>query len=257
MHRTLTALAVAALAVVLAGAKPAKAPKEKPEKAAAPAPLSVGQGKVVLTPLGLDATDDARKLAEGYLKALSGQGDDTAREALLGGATLNARLETLPNWKIISREPGQVETGELSDVVTNVDMLDKEGRNALAKIMGGGPASDPDGLSMQELNAEQAQQLLAPTKARAAAFQQSHPVFAYVARVDRDVYWNPKNPFRKLLSDAGGKGRYQLDFHLFKVECLEGAQKRSRVWTLRILRLRTDKVDTGWKVLPASDWNAE
>ncbi|MBI5495377.1 MAG: hypothetical protein HY904_10165 [Deltaproteobacteria bacterium] len=236
-------------------ARPPKGGAAKaPEKAA---PLSVGEGKVTQTPLGLDAVDEPRKAAEAYLKALSGQGDDTARDTLLGGATLNARLETLPNWKIVSREPGQVELGELADVATNMENLDKEGRMALAKMLGGGPASDPDGLSMQELDAEQAQQLLAPTKARAAAFQKSHPVFAYVARVDREVYWHPKNPVRKLIADAGSKGRYQLDFHLFKVEVLEGAQKKSRVWPLRLLRLRTDKLDTGWRVLPASDWNAE
>ena len=123
--------------------------------------------------------------------------------------------------------------------------------------MGGGPASEPDGLAMQELDASQAQQLMAPTKARAAAFQKSHPVFAYVARVDREVYWHPKNPVRKLLADSGGKGRYQLDFNLFKIETLEGRDKKSRHWPLRIIRLRTDKLDTGWRILPASDWNAE
>ncbi len=249
-------LVVVGLALALMGAKPPKG--GKPEKPAEkPAPLSVGEAKVIQTPLTVESQDEVRKMAEAYLKALTGQGDDSARETLLGGATLNARLEVLSNWKIVGREPHQSETGDLADVVTNMDNLDKEGRTALARLMGGGPASEPDGLQMEELDAAQAQQLLAPTKARAAAFQKSHPVFAYVARVDREVFWHPKNPMRKLLADTGGKGRYQLDFHLFKIETTEGREKKVRAWPLRILRLRTDKLDTGWKVLPASDWNAE
>lgn len=248
-------LSVLFLAALCMGAKPAKDVK-KPQTVQGP--LSVGQSKVSQQAVDLATEDEPRKLAESYLKALEGKGDDSSRDLLLGGATLNARLEVLSNWKIVGREPWQTETGDLVDVVTNVDNLDKEGRLALAGIMGGGPAGkDPDGLDVQAIDGDQAQQLLAPTRARAAAFLKSHPLFAYVARVDREVYWHPKNPVRKLLTDSGGKGRYQLDFNLMKIETVEGREKKSRVWPLRILRLRTDKMDTGWRILPASDWNAE
>ena len=241
----------------LAHAGPARG-KRKTRKAPSAAPLSVGKGSVTETKMAVDAQDEVRKLADAYLRALTGDGDDSARDTLLGGATLNARLEVLANYKIVGREPHQTEKGDLADVVANVEGLDKEGRAALARIMGGGPAGgqdDDDGLGMEALDGAQAQQLLGPTRARAAAFMKSHPVFAYVARVDREVYWHPKNPIRKLLADAGGKGTYQLDFHLFRVQTKEGS--RARTWPLRILRLRTAAMDTGWKVLPASDWNAE
>lgn len=254
--------AVLVVCVMCLGAKPSKDAKpaeKKPAVVMPTGPLAIGQSKLNQQNVDLAAQDEPRKVAEAYLKALEGSGDDAARDTLLGGATLNARLEVLSNWKIVGREPWQTETGELSDVVANVDSLDKEGRTALANIMGGGPAAgrDEDGLDVAQIDGATAQQLLAPTRARAAAFLKTHPLFAYVARVDREVYWHPKNPVRKLLADAGGKGRYQLDFNLFKVETIEGSQKKSRVWPLRIVRLRTDKMDTGWRVLPASDWNAE
>jgi hypothetical protein len=251
--RKLTVTVVMVGAALLMGAKPAK--QDKADKAAAP--LSVGEAKVTTNPVDLTVMDEPRKIAEAYLKALAGEGDDSARDTLFGGATLNARLEVLANWKMVEREPWNSETGELSDVATNIDNLDKEGRAALAKLMGGGPGEDPDGLAMQELDAAQAAQLQGPTKARAAAFQKTHPVFAKVARVDKEVYWHPKNPVRKLLADSGGKGRYQLDFIRFRIETLEGRDKKSRKWPLRLIRLRTDKLDTGWRVLPAADWNAE
>ncbi|MEW5853226.1 MAG: hypothetical protein AB2A00_30880 [Myxococcota bacterium] len=247
----------------LLAAKPAKQPKaEKAEKAPAAAPvepLSYGQAKVSETTVDLNVVDEPRKVAEAYLRALEGKGDEAARETLLGGATLNARLEVLSNWRIVAREPLKSEQGELADVQKSVESLDKEGRAALAKLMGGGPGGDgdPEGLGVEMFDAETAAQIQGPTKARAAAFYKSHPVFAYVIRVDREVYWHPKNPMRKLLGDVGSTGRYQLDFNLFRIETLEGRDKKSRVWPLRVVRMRTDKMDTGWKVLPASDWNAE
>lgn len=256
--RTLTISSLLLATALLMGAKPPKPAKpEKSEKSAPAAPLSVGESTATSTPVDLTVQDEPRKIAEAYLNALSGAGDDKGREALFGGATLNARLEVLSNWKMVEREPWLSESGDLSDVMTNIENLDKEGRAALAKLMGGGPGSDPDGLGVQELDASQAQALQAPTKARAAAFLKSHPVFAKVARVDKEVYWHPKNPVRKLLAEGGGKGRYQLDFIRFRIETLEGRDKKSRKWPLRMVRLRTDKLDTGWKVLAAADWNAE
>lgn len=251
------AAAVALLVVAapaLAGKPKAAANKAAPAPALAE-PTALGRAKVAEEVIPLDAADEPRKFAEAYLQALAGKGDDRSRDTLLGGATLNARLETLANWKIVAREPGRSEEGDLADVHANVDRLDREARRALAAMMGGGPAADdPEGLGVEALDADAAQKLLAPTRALAKAFSASHPVLAYVLRVDKEVFWHPRNPARKLVADAGPTGRYRVDFHLFRVETVEG---KARVWPLRVLRLRSDKLDTGWRILPASDWNAE
>jgi hypothetical protein len=152
--------------------------------------------------------------------------------------------------------------GEVADLNGYVTAIDKAGREALASMLGGGPgatAGDPDGMGMQEISAEDAQKILAPTKAKAAAFNNSHPVFAYVARVDKQVYWHPKNPFRKLLADSGAKGKYTIDIDHFFIETVEGAHedKNVRKWPLRVVRFQANGQDTGLKILPASDWNAE
>ncbi len=219
-----------------------------------------GKATVVDTPVDLATRDEPRQTAEQYLKAIEGSGDDGGRDLLLGGATMTAKIFTLPNWKIVSREPYRKETGNLADVAAHIDAIDRAGRTALSAVMGGGPlgAGDKEGLGARELSADDATRLLGPTRTLATAFQVSYPVFAYVARVDRAVYWHPKNPIRKLIADAGRKGPYQLDLHLFRVETLEGlGTPTPRVWPLRVLRLKTATFDTGWKILPASDWNAE
>ncbi len=223
------------------------------------APGASGKAQVTETAVAVDADDQAHSAAEGYLKAVSHQGSDSAIESLLGGATLTARIFTLENFKIVGREKHRHEEGELADLHANVDSVDRAGRDALSRIMGGGPGADPDGLAVQELTSDQAAKILGPTKARASAFNKSHPVFAYIARVDRQVYWHPKNPFRKLLADAGKQGRYQADIDLFWIETLEGAHedKTVRRWPLRVVRFQGGSVDTGLKILPASDWNAE
>jgi hypothetical protein len=41
------------------------------------------------------------------------------------------------------------------------------------------------------------------------------------------------------------------------VTSVEGAAKTPREWPLRVVRFKSEKVDSGWKILPASDWNAE
>lgn len=226
------------------------------KKAAEPSEV---RAKVTETPVDLSTQDDARKVAEAYLKAIEGSGDEAGRDQLLGGATMTAKIFVLPNWKIVAREPNKKESGDLAQVAARVAAIDRAGRNALAKIMGGGPlGGDKDGMGTREISAEDASQLLAPTRSLATSFKTANPVFAYVARVDRSVYWHPKNPIRKLITDAGSKGPYELDLNLFRVETLEGlGTPTPRVWPLRVLRLKTDKFDTGWKVLPASDWNGE
>jgi hypothetical protein len=98
---------------------------------------------------------------------------------------------------------------------------------------------------------------MAPTKDKAAKFTKAHPVLAYVARVGKEVYWHPKNPLRSLLAKSGNSGKYTLEMHRWMIESKEGPRQTPRQWPLRVLRFKTGKIDTGWKVLPASDWNAE
>jgi len=199
--------------------------------------------------------DEAQAVAERYLEAISGEGDDAGRDLLLGGATLNAKLFTLENWRIAGREPARVEQGDLAVARKLMAELDKAGRQALAKIVTA--AAGGDGLSLTEVSQEEAARLLAPTLERAKAFVDKLPWLAYVARVGKEVYWHPKNPLRPVLEQAGTSGRFTLELHLFQIETKEGPRQVARVWPLRVLRLRTDKLDTGWKILPASDWNAE
>jgi hypothetical protein len=247
------ALALAALtlaATAVAGKPP---PKKDP-------PLPTAKAEFTETAVPLDTKDDARKMAENYLQAISHQGNDGAIEALLGGATLTARLFTLENWKIVERRPHRHEVGEVADLNAYVTAIDKAGREALSTMLGGGPASaDADGLGVPEISAEEAKKILEPTRTKSNAWNKSHPVFAYVARVDKQVYWHPKNPFRKLLTDAGAKGKYTIDLDYFSIETIEGAHedKKARKWPLRVVRFQANGTDTGMKILPASDWNAE
>ena len=253
LHFVLAAAALAAAATALAAKPPAKK---------AEAPLPAGKATVAETDVPLDTRDDARKAAEAYLQSISHQGNDGAIETLLGGATLTARIYTIENWKVVERRKHRHETGELADLNGYVTAIDKAGRDALSTMLGGGPAAtagDPDGMGMAEISPEDAKKILEPTRQKAGLFNKTHPVFAYVARVDKQVYWHPKNPFRKLLADAGPKGKYTIDLDYFGIETLEGAHedKNSRKWPLRIVRFQANGQDSGLKVLPASDWNAE
>ena len=252
---------IRAALVLAAIAAAATALAAKPAKKADP-PLPTGKALYVETPATVDTKDAPRKAAEEYLKAISHQGNDGAIESLLGGATLTARIFVIENWKVVARRVHKHEEGELADLHAYVNAIDKSGREALATMMGGGPASgtgDADGMGVQELSADDVSKILASTKSKAAAWNKSHPVFAYVARVDKPVYWHPKNPFRKLLTDAGLKGKYVIDLDYFQIETVEGAHedKNARKWPLRVVRFQANGQDTGLKILPASDWNAE
>jgi hypothetical protein len=112
-------------------------------------------------------------------------------------------------------------------------------------------------MTMHELSQADAAKLLAPTKDRAAKFSKACPLLAYVARVGKELYWHPKNPARPLLAKAGKHGTYLVQVQRFKIESREGPRQVPREWPLRVVRLRTDSLDTGWKILPASDWGAD
>jgi hypothetical protein len=203
--------------------------------------------------VALDTQDEARKLADAYLKALTRQGGTEALETLLGGATLRARATRISDYKVVGREKHGHEEGRVEHLQAYVLAVDTAARAALAKISGGsgGPTGD-----LQEVTAEEATRILEPTRQKAKAFQVGHPVFSYIARVDKPVYWHPANPFRKLLADAGEKGDYQADIDLFWIETSR-SDGRPRKWPLRVVRFAANGKDSGLKVLPASDWNAE
>lgn len=201
------------------------------------------------------ATDDVENIAAAYLNAISGNGSDAGREHLLGGATMNAQIFVLENWKVVSKEPVKRETGDLAKAQKIIQELDASGKGALLKLMQ--QESSAQDLVMTELSQEQAQQLLVPTQKKSKQFVKQFPVLSYVIRVGKEVYWHPQNPMRAVLAKAGNKGKYEVEMHLWTVETIEGHDKTPRRWPLRILRFKGGSVDTGWKILPASDWNAE
>jgi hypothetical protein len=234
----------------------ARAEKPAGKKLSDPAPLS----SVTDTEVAAAEQDGARGVAEAYLKAISGEGEEAALGTLLGGVTLTAKIFRLENWKIVGRQKHRTEVGELAHLHASVDGLERAGRETLNKFLsesGGGAVSDE--LGVLEVSTEQAKQITGPTRDRAAKFTRDHPVFAYIARVDKALYWHSKNPFRKLLTDAGAKGKYTADLDLFWIESAEGFSKDRTVrkWPLRVVRFRAGEKDTGLRVLPASDWDGD
>lgn len=202
--------------------------------------------------------EDPHSVAVAYLNALTGQGDDAARATLLGGVTMTSQMYSLENWKILSEDPVRTETGELADAKKQIAALDKAGRATLGEILQTGTDGASDDIQMASLSEEDAARLLAPTRSKAKALLKAHPVFAhYLARVDKEVYWHPKNPVRPLLAKTPASGKYTLTVHRYVVVSKEGPRQVPRKWPLHVLRFQVGSVDTGWKVLPASDWKGE
>ncbi len=251
MHRALIILHMIALVMIALVPSAAAAGAGKTASSAA---------EVRETAVAVDTDDEARQLAENYLKTISHKGSEQAIERLLGGATMAARIFDLDNYRIVGREKHRHEEGDLADLRGHIEAIDLAGRRAYARVMAKHRGSSgSDELDIRTLDPNNASKLLEPTKAQAAAFTKGHPVFAYIARVDKHVYWHPKNPFRKLLADAGTSGSYQADIDLFWVETVEKLydDETVRKWPLRVVRFQANSVDTGLKVLPAANWNAE
>jgi hypothetical protein len=198
---------------------------------------------------------EATKVAAAYLSALAGTGDDHARELLLGGVTMDAEISSLENWRIISKETLKHEEANLERALHLMNELDEAGRHAARKIMK--TQGRGNEMTVSELSQSEALKLLAPTKEKAQNFSAACPLLAYIARVGKDAYWHPKNPIRKVLANAGKHGTYVLQLQRFKIETREGPRQVAREWPLRVLRFRTAGVDTGWKILPASDWSRD
>lgn len=221
------------------------------------APVKLAALAVSLWAVGAWAEDDAepKKVAVTYLNALTGQGDDAGKDLLLGGVTMNAQLFTLDNYEFKSKDPVKHEEADLAHALQQMNDLDKASRAALTKLMGIEAVGDD--LKMTEVSQADAQKLLGPTRDKILAFEKSHPDLCYALRVGKELYWHPKNPMRAVLAKAGNQGKYWLEVHRWMVLSKEGPAKTPREWPLRVVRFKSGKVDTGWKVLPASDWNAE
>lgn len=216
---------------------------------------------LLLIVLATDSTSDpsaeaeAAKAAETYLNALTGSGDDRGRQLLLGGATMDAELSSLENWRIVSKDPFKSEDGDLAGALRLINDLDNAGHESLRKMMK--EQVKGRGMTLHELSQADAAKLLTPTKEKAQRFSKACPLLAYVARVGKELYWHPKNPIRPLLAKAGKHGQYSLQLQRFKIETREGPRQVAREWPLRVLRFRSASLDTGWKILPASDWSTD
>lgn len=237
MHisRVLIAAVVAVTLPAFAAAAPKKTRKQKKPASA----------KVTVASM-----DEPRRVAEAYLGALAGTGDQDAREYLLGGVTFTAEEASIPNWKISRRDEALKETRYLAPAVKHMHDLDKAGAKALNSLLEMGGAAE-----MTAITKSQADEILAPTKAKSAAFEKAHPVFAYVARVGKDVYFHPRNPWRLTVDAIDHSGEYTLELHKFHIYEKDG--KAERTWPLRVLRMKTEGYDSGWKILPASDWDPD
>ncbi|MDF1563596.1 MAG: hypothetical protein P1V51_11165 [Deltaproteobacteria bacterium] len=198
---------------------------------------------------GLALQDEPRKVAEAYLDALAGKGDESARGYLLGGVTFSAEDVTIPNWEIIERKAVVKESAFLAPAIKYMHDLDAAGAKSLTALL------DDD----KKAPAPKAvTKTLAPTRKQIAAFQKDHPVFAQVARVGKAVYWHPHNPWRLLVESIDQAGKYELEVHVFLVkEAREQKDGGDRTWPLRVVRFKTDSHDTGLKILPASSWDPD
>ncbi len=234
----IVAVSLASVLTLIAAGTPAAKTKTEPGIAKAPP---------VTTVEGAGELDQPRKVAEAYLKALEGKGDDAARNYLLGGATLTANDFTIPNWKILRRDAPRVEEKDVDGAVKMMRDLEKKGAEALNNVV---VAED----SSISLNQEQANKLLEPTRKQAQKFIESYPLFSYVARVGKDVFWHPENPWLKEVKKLDKGGTYKLELHRFQIEEKDSSGD-VRVWPLRVLRATTKNYDSGWKILPASDWD--
>jgi hypothetical protein len=229
------------LTLGLLSASVAVANEKAPEKGyAAPPPTSTVDGAGVL--------DEPRKVAEAYLKALAGKGDDSARNYLLGGLTLTANDFSIPNWKIKKRDAPRIEDKDVDGAVKMLRDLEKKGAELLNAVVVSGEDNSV------AISQEQADRLMEPTKSQAQKFIDAYPTFSYIARVGRQVFWHPENPFLKEVKKLPKGGKYHLEVHRFQIEETENG-KASRVWPLRVLRLTSTGYDSGWKILPASDWD--
>jgi hypothetical protein len=190
--------------------------------------------------------EDPKVLAEKYLVALADGHDQSGKDHLLGGLTLDAVTATTLMPEIVGQAPKRSEDGSLAELSEAIDALDKAG-------IGGLKDGQKD---LSEIGIADAKKLMGQTKLQRQALAKKFPVIADVIRYDRPVYWHPRNPTRVLLKESAKTGTYHLDYVAFTVSSHDSSGKAVR-WPLRIVRFKIAGGDTGWKVLPASEWDPE
>jgi hypothetical protein len=203
--------------------------------------------------LGEETPPEVMEVATKYLNALAGKGSESDKELLLGGVSMEAGLLQFTRWNIYSKDPVRREHGSLVTVTRKVRELDKLASHALGNEAGAGGSGD----TVEAVTKEQAAKLLKPTQEKALQFQKEFPVLAYVLRMNKEIYWQPANPMRQILAQAGASGAYAVEVYRFIIESSESANPTPRKWPLRVVRFRTDKIDPGWRILTASDWSVE
>jgi hypothetical protein len=199
------------------------------------------------------AKDEPQQIAEKYLKALSDPKAQAGKDHLLGGASLDAKSAVVFAPKITARAETRVEEGAVADLAAAVDALDKAGLALLEDSSMLAGVSDPKA----GVDVEKARKMAEKTKQLRKDLVTKYPVFSDVIRADRTLYWHPKNPARLILQKAQKSGQYKVEYIAFTVESKDTAKDKAHTWPLRIVRIKTEGNDTGWKVLPASDWDPE
>ncbi len=197
--------------------------------------------------------DEPQEIAEKYLKALSDAKKQQGKDYLLGGVSLDAKSALVFSPKILSRADPRKEEGSVADLSSAVTALDKAGLELLEGGAALGGLTDPKA----GVDAAKAKQMAEKTKQLRKELMTKYPVFSDIIRADRMIYWHPKNPARLQLQKAQKTGTYKAEYIAFTVESKDTAKEQPRQWPLRLVRIQTDGQDTGWKVLPASDWDPE
>jgi hypothetical protein len=238
VNKLLSALCLASFPVVSFAAAPA----------AAPAPAKDATAK------DQKKAEDPQQIAEKYLAALADPKKAQGKDYLLGGASLDAKAASVTGPKIVSKAEPRMEEGQVSDLKTAVDALDKAG---LALLEEGAALGGTGGGEKKEVNLDHARKMAEKTKQLRKELVTKFPVFSDVIRVDKMIYWHPKNPARLLLQKSDPAGTYKVDYIAYTVESKDTAKDKARQWPLRLVKIKTDSVDTGWKVLPASEWDPE
>src|SRR5262249_1294346 len=129
----------------------------------------------LLVSLGAAAQEDpVHQVARAYLEALTGAGDDAARDPLLPALPINPPIAAIGSWKIIAEDPVRKETASLQTAGELMTDLDKSGRATLAALLNQSGAVSND-VQVRELSESEANRLLAPTKERATKFFRTLP----------------------------------------------------------------------------------
>lgn len=208
---------------------------------------------IYLAVAALSPAEDAKvqALANSYVQSLA-SGDAAGKQQLLGGATYDAKQATAYNPKILKKSDVRSEDGSLVELATYMKDLDQAGFKFL-----GQETEDTKGAAPAAVDLPQALKLVEQTRAARQALMKKFPVLSDVIRVDRPLYWHPKNPARAVIKQSNKKGTYHVDYVSFTVQSQDDPKAAARTWPLRIVRFKSEAVDTGWKVLPASEWDPE